>query len=209
MSRRVIAIVAATERGIIGRREVYQGDGVFTPPAMPWDVGTYPEDMKRFVERTRGQVVIAGRVTRETIGTRWPLKNRRASIVVTSGWQSRAEAPAFGTVFDAIRHSLDYRNDDGSTPDAFIIGGAKVYDAAFGYLDEIDMTIVHEDHAGDVMFPHWTHGLERGGKWWVVERQHEGKRQRIAFERVESTRCLTNTKLTFNRWIRIANEIED
>ena len=126
----MIKIIAAVGRG----RELGANN------ALLWNL---PGDMKFFRETTRGQTVIMGRLTYESIGR--PLPNRRNIVITSHGENMPAGVEVCGSLDEAI--SL-------ANGDAFIIGGARVYKDAIALADEIILTEIDADFPqADVYFP--------------------------------------------------------
>jgi dihydrofolate reductase len=139
---RVSLIVAMERNGVIGR------DG-----GLPWHLST---DLRRFKQLTMGHHIIMGRKTFESIGRLLP---GRTSVVVTR--QSDFVAP--GAI---IAHCLPdavaaASNDD----EAFIIGGAEIYQQALDIVDRIYLTEVDADVPGDARFPDFDRS-----EWAVADR---------------------------------------
>lgn len=103
---------------------VSQNGGIGLNGKMPWE---NKSDMRRFVRLTKGQAVIMGRTTFESIGH--PLKNR-VNIVVTSKADTNGVSRpsdktwlAYASSFDeaeSIAETLGYKQ-------VYYIGGAQVY----------------------------------------------------------------------------------
>jgi dihydrofolate reductase/diadenosine tetraphosphate (Ap4A) HIT family hydrolase len=135
---RLSLIVAADEHDTIGR------DG-----ALPWHL---PEDLKRFKRLTVGHVVIAGRLTHDSIVARLgrPLPDR-TTIVVTR----QTSLPAVeGVVYvpdlaTALERALALAGDG----EVFVIGGAQIYEAALPLVQTIHLTRVHGRFDGDTALP--------------------------------------------------------
>lgn len=100
---------------------------------LPWHLST---DLKRFKSITDGHTVIMGRKCYESIGK--PLPNRK-EIVVTRN----ADLEVFDGVTKAstLEDAISIARANGET-DAFIIGGATLYDQAIGMVDRIYVTEV-------------------------------------------------------------------
>ncbi len=124
------AIVAMTSSRVIGR------DG-----GMPWHL---PADLAFFKRTTLGHPVVMGRVTFQSIGR--PLPGRR-NIVLTRDpdWT----APGVEVIHRPA--DLDALPDLG--PRVFIIGGAEVFQAFLGRVDEIVASHLDGDFPGDTWFP--------------------------------------------------------
>jgi dihydrofolate reductase len=130
MSLRLTAIVAMTPGRVIGRSGT-----------LPWHI---PEDLAFFKRVTSGHPVVMGRKTYESIGRPLP---RRRNIVMTrdSSWA----APGVEVIHDPaeLRGLPDL---DGTV---FIIGGSEIYSAFLPELDDLLVSHVFEEHAGDTRFP--------------------------------------------------------
>ena len=124
-------VAAVADNGVIG----LGGD-------IPWSL---PEDLKHFRATTKGNTVVMGRVTYESIGHPLPY---RTNIVVTrqDGWSADGVFVA-GTVEDAVSMAQDF---DG---DVMVIGGAQVYAAAMHLADVQVLTEVHQAPEGDTRYP--------------------------------------------------------
>lgn len=138
------AIVAMTRDRVIGV------DG-----KLPWH---YPEDLRRFKQRTMGCAVVMGRVTWDSLN-RKPLPGRR-NIVISRAGVAGVEC------YDGVAAAIAACGDE----DLWIIGGAQTYQAAMEYIDVLDVTFVPDVVEGDVVrFPDvdW-------GRWRVDTRATVG-----------------------------------
>ena len=131
-----ISLVAAVARGgVIGREG-----------GIPWHL---PEDLARFKELTTGHVVVMGRRTWDSLPQRFrPLPGRR-NIVVTRdrGW-SAAGAERAGSLEEALAAAAGEAH-------VFVIGGGAIYAQALPLADDLVLTEVDLDVAGDTFFPSW------------------------------------------------------
>ncbi len=139
---RVSLIVAMDRSGVIGR------DG-----GLPWHLSA---DLKRFKQLTMGHHIIMGRKTFESLPRLLP---GRTSVIVTR--QTDFQAAGAIVTHDLNEAIAASRGDD----EAFIIGGAEIYQQALPLVDRIYLTEVAADVAGDVRFPEF----ERS-QWTAVER---------------------------------------
>lgn len=135
----VVAIAAVSDNGVIGSGE-----------DMLWHL---PEDFKRFKRVTTGNTLIFGRRTHEQIGRTLP---GRRIIVVTRQTDWRDEGVE---VAHSVPEALELA---GQTPErvCYIGGGSAIYEAAWPYLSELDITCVHGVYDGAARFPaidpaHW------------------------------------------------------
>lgn len=127
---RVTLIAAVSDNGIIGRGN-----------ALPWHL---PADLRRFKRLTTGHTIVMGRKTWESIGR--PLPGRRSIVISRSpGFQ-----PAGVTVVPDFAAALAAGRD---AAEVFVIGGSRVFEAAFPYTDRLELTRVHATLPGDAHLP--------------------------------------------------------
>jgi dihydrofolate reductase len=128
MTISLIAAVAAN--GMIGNRG-----------ALPWRL---PDDMARFRQLTMGHVVIMGRSTFESLGK--PLQGRR-NIVLSRNVGLRIEGCL-------VAHSpREARKAAAGNGEAFVIGGAAVYELFLPDAHRLHLTWIDVDVPGDTLFP--------------------------------------------------------
>lgn len=109
---------------------------------LPWH---FPEDMKHFKTRTTGSTVIMGRKTYESIGK--PLPNRENFVLSRTQSGSPQEHLRF---FNSLESALDAIQTD----DAYIIGGAELYEQTMLLdIDGIYLTRIDKDYDGDAFYP--------------------------------------------------------
>lgn len=109
--------------------------------ALPWRL---PDDLRHFRALTTGHTVIMGRRTWDSIGRPLP---QRQNIVVTRApsWQADGAERA-ASLPDALAQVR--------LPEpAFCIGGGELYAAAIGMADELYITAIDREFAGDALFP--------------------------------------------------------
>ena len=121
----------------VGRNRVIGVDG-----RLPWRI---PEDLARFRRLTMGHALVMGRETFESIGRPLP---GRVNIVLTrrSGWSHQGTRVA-GSLDDALEMASSLGLD------AFVAGGAAVYEAALDVADRLELTEVEAAPEGDTWFP--------------------------------------------------------
>jgi len=117
------AVVAMDPNRLIGR------DG-----SLPWHL---PEDLAFFKKTTLGHPVLMGRKTFESIGRPLP---KRKNIVLTrdKSWSHEG--------VEVIHSPDDVPEEDG---EIFVIGGAEIYEALSGSIDQWLVSHVHEAYEGD------------------------------------------------------------
>lgn len=161
---RLTLIAAVAENGVIG------SDG-----EMPWQ---YPADLQQFKQRTLGHPVIVGRVTYEAIERRLggPLPERSNIVLTHSPDRVETDVPGVRvgtTVEDALE--LARRTGEG---EAFVAGGASVYEQFLPLADRLVLTEIHEPYDGDAVFPSWD-----DDEWRVVERDDRGPFSFVTYTR--------------------------
>lgn len=109
----------------------------------------YSEDLQHFKKSTNNGVIIMGRKTFESIGSK-PLPNRR-NIVITRNNIENIETYA------SLQQALDGLDKLG---DIWLIGGANIYQEGMQYVEEIVLTITpdHIDNDNSIRFP-WINPL--------------------------------------------------
>lgn len=144
-------IVAVGENGVIGRAG-----------GLPW---RQAGDLKRFRKLTMGRPMIMGRKTFEAIGK--PLDGRD-SIVVSRRGVTAPESPGVfvaSSLDEALSIARRQAAARGAT-EAFVIGGAQLFEAALAHADRVYLTRVHASPEGDVF---WEPPF--GADWKEVHRQ--------------------------------------
>jgi dihydrofolate reductase len=130
---RIGLIWAQSRGGVIGK------DGV-----MPWHL---PEDLAHLKRTTLGHPVIMGRKTWDSIPPRFRPLPGRTNIVVTRqpDWQSTGALAASG-----LPQALALC---GQAAQVWIIGGAQLYAQALPLADQLVVTEIDADFAGDAHAP--------------------------------------------------------
>ncbi len=123
-------IVAISENNAIGKNN-----------QLLWHL---PADLKHFKEITTGNTIIMGRKTFDSIGK--PLPNRR-SIVISRN--TNLTIPGVEIVA-SLEKALELCKHD---QEAFIIGGAEIYQQALPYATHIYLTRIHQKYEADTFFP--------------------------------------------------------
>ena len=121
---------------------------------LPWHL---PDDFRHFKRTTRGHHVIMGRRTWESRGKPLP---KRTNIVVSSQPDYAAPGAAVVASLDAAL-ALARAADE---PEAFVIGGTRLYTEALPLAERLYLTRVHAEVEGDTYFPRFD-----PSRWRVVE----------------------------------------
>lgn len=107
---------------------------------MPWHL---PAELQYFQRTTMGKPIIMGRKTFDSIGRALP---GRRNIVVTRNrnWQHDGVE---------VAHSLNAAMTLVDAVEAFVIGGATLYEEALKHATRIYLTSIDADVQGDTFFP--------------------------------------------------------
>ena len=130
-------------------------------------------DMRHFVEITRGQVVIMGRATLESLPGGRPLKDRRNIVL--------SRDPGLKVEGAEVVHTVDelLRAVEGERRTLWVIGGASVYRLLLERCHEVHVTKNHCVRPADSHFP----DLDALGTWKVAERLGAGETDEgVAYE---------------------------
>ncbi len=118
---------------------------------LPWDI---PEDMKFFRDSTRGQIVLMGRKTYDSLGKALPA--RRNAVITRNGSWSVSDAEVYADLSTALNVLKPAALAQEKT--VFVIGGAEIYTLSLPFLDEVWLTEIDSDFEGDVFFPLYREG---------------------------------------------------
>lgn len=125
-------IAAVARNGVIGRDN-----------CLPWHL---PADLKHFKALTTGHAVIMGRKTWESLPEKFrPLPGRQNIVVTRNAGYAATGATVANSLADAVAAA------NGS--EAFVIGGAELYQAALPLADRLELTEISRDYEGDTFFP--------------------------------------------------------
>jgi dihydrofolate reductase len=147
----IILVAAMGHDRVIGR------DG-----RIPWHL---PAEMKHFRRTTRGQAVVMGRKTFESIGG--ALKNR-TNIVVTR--DPTFQAPGCEVVHAIAPLLADER-------ELYVIGGAEIYRQFLPHADRMVLTRIDGAFEGDTFFPAWDEG-----EWRLVGTEFHPRDEQNAYD---------------------------
>ncbi|MBC7297828.1 MAG: dihydrofolate reductase [Demequina sp.] len=112
---------------------------------MPWHL---PEDLAHFQDCTRGEAVVMGRRTWESLPAMFRPLPGRFNVVVTSGEGPRNSASA-----TSLAGALELVNEQEPSSDVWIIGGARLFAAALGIAHEVVVTEIDLITEGDTFAP--------------------------------------------------------
>lgn len=113
---------------------------------LPWPHN--PADMKWFRDCTKGHIVVMGRKTWESLGSK-KLPNR-TNIVVT---RSKIEGEPDGTYYGEMSKLIAMIKKEYPDLKTWIIGGADIYKQAIPFCDNIYLTHFPGDYGCDTFVP--------------------------------------------------------
>jgi len=129
-------------------------NGIGINNTLPWHL---PEDLAHFKRLTSGHPIIMGRKTFESIGR--PLPNRRNIVISRNpGWQHEG-VERVGSLEEAQALVA-------GTGEAFVIGGAQVYQQAMPLVGKLVITRIGRTYECDAFFP-----ALPAGEWKEVARE--------------------------------------
>lgn len=160
MKHKLSLIVAVAKNGVIGHNN-----------SMPWHL---PEDLKHFRALTTGHHIIMGRKTYESLGRLLP---GRTTVIVTRNQDYKLEGAL-------IAHSLASAVAlCAGDAEAFVIGGAELYQQALDFVDKLYVTEVDLTPVGDAYFP----PIE-AAQWQEISRDAQTSTQGLSFDYVSYAR---------------------
>lgn len=113
---------------------------------LPWKL---PDDMKFFMDTTKGHHAIMGRKNYESIPHKFKPLPERVNIVVTR--QKNFHAPGC-IVVDSLEKGLEIAKQNQET-ETFVIGGAEIYRLGLPYANKLYLTEIDAVIEGDTYFP--------------------------------------------------------
>ena len=129
-------------------------------------------DLKRFKELTSGHTVIMGRKTLQSLPGGRGLPNRRNIVITRDIDFTAGRAEIVHSVDEALALAEE---------DAFVIGGASIYQAMLPYCDKVYLTKVYADAEADVFFPSLC-------GWQVVRRSEMQEENGLRFQYIDYMR---------------------
>jgi dihydrofolate reductase len=135
MKQKIKIVVAVAENNVIGNNG-----------GLPWHL---KKDLAWFEKQTTGNTVVMGRKSYEDIikyTKNKPLKNRK-NIVLTS---QKEILEGF-----IVKNSVEEILNDSYSTDLMIIGGTNIFKAFLPFVDQIVITEIKKEFAGDTYFPKW------------------------------------------------------
>jgi dihydrofolate reductase len=136
---------------------------------LPWKL---PDDMKFFMDKTKGHHVIMGRKNYDSIPKKFKPLPDRTNIVVTR--QKKFEAPGC-IVVDSLEKGLDIAKEN-NEPETFVIGGAEIYRLGLPHANKLYLTEIEAEIQGDTYFP-----LFDRNEWIETFRVHHSNDERHAY----------------------------
>lgn len=146
----IISLIAALSRNrVIGKNN-----------DLPWRL---PDDMKYFMETTKGHHVIMGRKNYESIPPKFRPLPYRTNLVLTK--QKGYQAPGCA-IIHSMEEGIEIANR-ASENELFIIGGSEIYKLALPYTSKLYLTEIDAQIDGDTFFPSTDSAV-----WKETSREH-------------------------------------
>lgn len=153
----MIRIIAAmTEGRVIGNKG-----------GLPWQKKDVPGELAWFEECTKGSVVIMGKRTWESLPEKYRPLPDRVNVIISNTMTRTDNLIIFSSLIDALTAYKDVN--------VWIIGGAALYAEGLQYADELFLTKVVGEFAGDTFFPEFENIFVRKenlkeGNGWTAQR---------------------------------------
>jgi dihydrofolate reductase len=154
----VSAIAALSKNRVIGRNN-----------DLPWKL---PDDMKFFMETTKGHHVIMGRKNYDSLRGKFKPLPDRTNVVITR--QPDFQAPGCIVLHD-IKDGLQIAKNN-EEHECFIIGGSEIYKLAMPFTNRLYLTEIHAVVDGDTFFPEFDQK-----DWKEISRKHHAADDRHVY----------------------------
>jgi dihydrofolate reductase len=154
----VSAIAALSKNFVIGKNN-----------DLPWRL---PDDMRFFMETTKGHHVIMGRRNYDSLKGKFKPLPDRTNIIITR--QKDFRAPGCIVIHD-VRQGLEIAKKSNER-ECFIIGGAEIYKLAMPFTTRLYLTEIDAVIEGDTFFP----DIDKRN-WREIARSHHPADERHAF----------------------------
>jgi len=155
----IISLIAALARnGVIGKDN-----------DLPWSL---PDDMKYFMQTTKGHHIIMGRKNYDSIPEKFrPLPNRTNIVVTRQKDLDLAGCKVVNSLESAVQIA-----SAASEPELFIIGGSTIYKLGLPIANRLYLTEIDADLDGDTYFPAFNRT-----EWKEMSRKHHPADERHAY----------------------------
>ena len=155
----ITMIAAVAQNGVIGNKA--NND-------IPWRIS---DDFAHFKKLTMGHPCIMGRITYDSIPSKFRPLPGRENIVLTNNKNFKADGT---TIFNTFDEAIVYVNHNKETS-TYITGGSAIYKMALEIADVFELTRIHKDMEGDIYFPevNWN-------KWKLVNETNQEGIDRIS-----------------------------
>jgi dihydrofolate reductase len=168
---KISLVAAVAKNGVIGKNN-----------DLPWHL---PDDMKFFMETTRGHYVVLGRKNYESLPKKYKPLPHRVNIVITR--QKDFDAPGC-IIVHTIDQAFGVARDNGEK-ECMVIGGSEIYGLALPHANQLYITEVQASVDGDVKFPEYNKQ-----EWKETSRVHHGRDERhvyafdfVLYEKIEQS----------------------
>lgn len=115
---------------------------------MPWHI---PDELAHFKKTTVGYPLLMGRATFDSIG-RQALPNRKTIVIGRSRMDHASPDIFFSpTLAGGLSEAMNISEK------AYVVGGAKIFEALLPYIDEFILTKIQASFTGDTYLPTFEH----------------------------------------------------
>ncbi len=131
-----------------------------------------PEDMKFFMEKTTGKVVVMGRETLESLPGQQPLKDRINIVLSKNGQFDGTDLIVCRSIEELFQKLETYPKND-----VYVIGGESVYTQLLPYCSEAYVTRFEKKFEADRHFPN----LDQMKNWVLVSKSAQSSFEEMNF----------------------------
>jgi len=143
-----------------------------------------PDDMKYFMQTTKGHHVIMGRKNYDSIPSKFrPLANR-TNVIITRNRSYKAKDCTDCIIVNSITDAIDIARSNQEN-EAFIIGGGQIYELGLWLSNRLYITEIKQSFQGDTFFPDFnrTNWKEVSRKPHLKDDRHKQSFDFVIYER--------------------------
>ena len=112
-------------------------------PKMPWHL---PDELAYFMEKTRNNTVLMGRITFESY--KKVMQNHKVIVITSQQNYDGGYAQVVNNISEGIELARNMEEQE-----LFISGGGEIFKETIHLADRIYLTVIDHDFTGDVYFP--------------------------------------------------------
>lgn len=122
-----------------------------------------PKDLKRFKQITKGNIVLMGRKTLESLPNGEPLPNRYNIVLTSNKEYTNKDVLVSNSIPDLLAYSWLIKAMKGV--ETYVIGGQSIYQQLLPECDMVYVTKINHTFDADKFFPN----LDEMKEWYVAD----------------------------------------